>query len=58
MIALFGAAIAVPLAAACIIAYIVSGHRGIYLSQRVGASKSPFLPIDAETDLRAFRENR
>ena len=55
-IELFGAAIAVPLAAACIIAYIVSGHRGIYLSQRVGASKSPFLPIHAETDLRTLRE--
>lgn len=32
---LFGAHLAVPLAITCVLTYILSGHRGIYLSQRV-----------------------
>ena len=55
---LFGSAIAVPLAAACIISYIASGHQGIYLSQKIGASKSPLITPEAGADLRALRENR
>lgn len=39
-IELFGAAYAVPLAAACFFAYLFSGHTGIYKSQRVGTPKS------------------
>ena len=54
---LFGSAIAVPLAAACILSYIVSGHRGIYLSQRIAHSKSPALKTEANADLRSLRED-
>jgi len=39
-IELFGAAHAVPLAAACFFAYLFSGHAGIYKSQRVGTPKA------------------
>lgn len=55
-IELFGSAIAVPLAATCIISYIASGHRGIYLSQRIGASKSPLITTEADADLHTLRE--
>ena len=41
---------------ACFLAYLLSGHSGIYLSQRIGAPKifSPMLPPDAS--LRTARE--
>ncbi len=38
-IELFGAAHAVPLAAACFFSYLFSGHSGIYKAQRRGAAK-------------------
>lgn len=40
-IELFGSPIAVPLALACVLAYLLSGHRGIYASQRVHVPKTP-----------------
>lgn len=45
----------VYLATACFIAYLISGHSGIYLSQRIGVPKcfSPMLPPDAS--LRTVR---
>jgi len=45
---LFGATHIVYLAAACFIAYLCSGHSGIYLSQRIAIPKtdSPALPPD------------
>jgi H+/Cl- antiporter ClcA len=36
---LFGGAAIVPLAVGCVVAYIVSGNRGIYTSQRITATK-------------------
>ncbi|TCM20410.1 H+/Cl- antiporter ClcA [Novosphingobium sp. PhB165] len=36
---LFGATHAVPIAVACFVAYICSGHNGIYLSQRIAVPK-------------------
>ena len=36
---LFGASLAVPLALACVVAYALTGHRGIYPSQRVHRGK-------------------
>jgi H+/Cl- antiporter ClcA len=36
---LFGDQLAVPLMLGCIVSYIVSGHRGIYLSQRIHTPK-------------------
>jgi H+/Cl- antiporter ClcA/PII-like signaling protein len=46
----------VYLATACFLAYLLSGHSGIYLSQRIGTPKvfSPELPPD--TSLRTARE--
>ncbi len=40
-IELFGAGNAPYIAVACFVAYLVSGHSGIYLSQRVGTAKVP-----------------
>jgi len=47
-IELFGAENAVFIATACFLAYVFSGHSGIYLSQRVGVPKIDhgFLPPD------------
>lgn len=38
---LFGSGAIVPAAVACVVAYIFSSHRGIYATQRIGASKGP-----------------
>lgn len=57
-IELFGGELAVPLAAACIIAYILSGHRGIYLSQLVGTAKAHGTVIASGTTLREARTGR
>lgn len=51
-IELFGAEIDVPLAASCVLAYILSGHRSIYSSQRLAVSKSHVLPIREQTIIR------
>ncbi|MGC4047986.1 MAG: chloride channel protein [Armatimonas sp.] len=40
-IELFGAPMAMPLLAVCIVSYILSGHRGIYVAQRVETPKAP-----------------
>ena len=54
-IEMFGAPMAVPLAAACIISYVLSGHRGIYLSQRIDTSKAHSLIVASGTALRDAR---
>lgn len=54
-IELFGAPMAVPLLAACILAYILSGHRGIYLSQRMHTPKSHAILIPRGAVLRDAR---
>ena len=54
-IELFGSALAVPLAVACVVTYVLSGHRGIYPSQRVRRPKSGDGGIEAGTTLRALR---
>lgn len=48
-IELFGAELAMPLAITCVVAYIVSGHRGIYPSQRLGRTKSPHISTEGKT---------
>lgn len=53
---LFGAEFVVPLAVVCIVAYVFSGHSGVYLSQRIGVSKTGGAPRDSS--LRAARERR
>jgi len=37
---LFGASLALPAAVACVMAYLVSGHQGIYRAQRVAEAKA------------------
>ena len=56
-IELFGAEIGVPLAASCVLAYILSGHRSIYNSQRISISKSHGIIIEAQTTLRNLSDN-
>lgn len=51
-IELFGSALAVPLAVACVLTYVLSGHRGIYPSQRVHLPKMPYARIEAGQTLR------
>lgn len=55
-IELFGADHLVYLAAACFIAYLFSGHSGIYLSQRVATLKIASSNLPIEVPLRAIRE--
>ncbi|MDE1916529.1 MAG: voltage-gated chloride channel family protein [Sphingomonadales bacterium] len=53
---LFGAAQVVPMAVACFMAYLCSGHNGIYLSQRIAVTKSGRKPMG--TTLREVRGGR
>lgn len=55
---LFGATNIMPIAIACFVAYLCSGHSGIYLSQRIAVPKTSndLLPPDATLrDARAIR---
>jgi len=45
----------VYLATACFIAYLISGHSGIYLSQRIGVPKLSFLTMPPDASLRSTR---
>jgi len=51
-IELFGAGLAVPLTLACIVSYISSGHRGIYLSQLVDTPKAAWVYVPEGASLR------
>lgn len=55
-IELFGAENGTYMAVACFVSYFVSGHRGIYLSQRVGTPKHARLGNHREATLRDIRE--
>jgi len=55
---LFGAEHVVYLATACFIAYVFSGHSGIYLSQRVAWNKGGDSSASSATTLRQVREAR
>lgn len=57
-IELFGSQYMLYFATACFIAYLFSGHSGIYLSQRVGFAKGNHLQHEDETSLRKIREGR
>ena len=57
-IELFGAAYAVPIAVACFVAYLCSGHNGIYLSQRVAIPKVPADGLAPDATLRETRTRR
>nr|WP_282580396.1 voltage-gated chloride channel family protein [Sphingomonas faeni] len=57
-IELFGATYAVPIAVACFVAYLCSGHNGIYLSQRVAIPKVPTNGLASNATLRDARAHR
>ena len=57
-IELFGATYAVPIAVACFVAYLCSGHNGIYLSQRIAIPKLANDVLPPETTLRDARASR
>lgn len=60
-IELFGAAHAVPITIACFVAYLCSGHNGIYLSQRIAVPKygsSAHMSAKTLRDIRAGRMAR
>lgn len=54
-IELFGAAHTVYIAAACFLAYLCSGHSGIYLSQRIAVPKTASGRIPPDISLRQAR---
>lgn len=51
-IELFGAGLAVPLTLTCIVSYITSGHRGIYLSQQLDTPKATTMLVPDGVSLR------
>ena len=55
---LFGAGHIVPIAVACFVAYVCSGHSGIYLSQRVAVPKLAGSPVPPDVTLRDLRAIR
>jgi H+/Cl- antiporter ClcA len=52
---LFGARHALPLALACGVAFLCSGHSGIYLSQRIAVAKPGWRGVGSLRSLRARR---
>ena len=57
-IELFGATHAVYIAVACFVAYLCSGHSGIYLSQQIAIPKHPRISISPGMTLRGIRAAR
>ncbi len=57
-IELFGGQGAIFYAVACFVAYLFSGHSGIYLSQRMGVMKGGGEPVPGRGSLRQAREPR
>ncbi len=55
-IELFGATWGIYIAAACFIAYLCSGHSGIYLSQRIAVPKTAVPGMAADVTLRDARQ--
>lgn len=57
-IELFGSGHVVYFAIGCFVAYLFSGHSGVYLSQRVGTPKVLVHDIAADSPLRTVRQGR
>lgn len=57
-IELFGGEYTIFFAVACSIAYLFSGHSGIYTAQRIGAAKGDHLAADDDATLHTIREDR
>lgn len=56
-IELFGSGAALYMATACFLAYLFSGHNGIYLSQRIGTPKLAECKPTGDASLRTWREH-
>jgi H+/Cl- antiporter ClcA len=54
-IELFGSDSAIYMFIACLVSYLFSGHTGIYTSQRIGVSKSQFIPISKDSTLGSIK---
>ena len=54
---LFGRSAVVPFAVGCVIAYVFSSHRGIYVTQRIDAAKGP-RRIDGRPTLADYERDR
>ncbi len=55
---LFGGEYILYFATSCLLAYLFSGHTGIYLSQRIGTSKLSSSEMHSETSLGAVRDGQ
>ncbi len=55
---LFSSAFTVYATVACFMSYLLSGHTGIYLSQRIGKAKGDLAALPEATRLRQAREGR
>ncbi|MDB4898159.1 MAG: voltage-gated chloride channel family protein, partial [Firmicutes bacterium] len=55
---LFGGGALPYLGTACVVAYITSGHAGIYTAQRIAMPKSKSLPVAERATLGTLRESR
>jgi H+/Cl- antiporter ClcA len=55
---LFGGGSALYIVVGCVIAYLASGHRGIYVTQIVNSPKAHGVDIPADESLRAIAERR
>ena len=57
-IELFGGGLTPYLFLGCVVAYLASGHRGIYMTQRVHDPKTAVSDLQAEENLRSLRARR
>jgi H+/Cl- antiporter ClcA len=55
---LFGGGSILYLAIGCFVAYLVSGHRSIYMTQRIGTPKAVGVNVQPEETLEAISERR
>jgi H+/Cl- antiporter ClcA len=55
---LFGGGSVLYLAVACFVAYLASGHRGIYMTQRLGTSKAHGIEIITDESLEQHSTRR
>jgi len=57
-IELFGSAAAPYIVLGCVVAYLASGHRGIYSSQRIHQPKTSLYDLQPEDTLKTVRDRR
>ncbi len=55
---LFGGGSILYIGVACFVAYLASGHRSIYSTQRIGVAKAPGVDAQSGESLEAMRERR